>query len=151
MVFAVNELLWPEMEAEIHSGPFDAGYQALSSKQIQDLILFHKSTRQPFHYQSQSWDCDDFAWEFFYLARVWNMRPDPSDPPPPPAVGLCLIHVNGRYELFGEPIDEEFWHAINVILRDDGQWLFFEPQTGKTQPIEGPIYEGAIEVIKIVI
>jgi hypothetical protein len=64
-------------------------------------------------------------------------------------MAVAFVKLDGPYPLSaGEPYAQGY-HAINVILRDDGQWFFFEPQNGRLCPVEGSIYEGAIEVLKI--
>lgn len=147
----MRTLLWPEASTRLKDGPLDSAYRPLSQAQIDSLIAFWKARRELFPYESQSWDCDNFALEFYYLSQVWNMRTESFFVPPPPVVGIALIHVNGMYELFHEPVWDEFYHAINVIQRDDGQWLFFEPQNGMMMPIESAILGGDIEVVKIIL
>jgi len=151
LVSDMSSLLWPEANEELKDGPWDGIYRQLSPESIDSLIAFWKARKEPFPYESEAWDCDNFALEFFYLAQCWNMRTESYMLPPPPVVGIALIHVDGYYDLFSHSFTGDFYHAINVIQRDDGQWLFFEPQNGRMMPIDGSIYEGAIEVVRIIL
>lgn len=151
LVENMRELLWPEATHKLKDGPWDGVYRQLSQAEIDDLISFWHARKEPFPYTEEAWDCDNFALEFFYLAQAWNMRIPAYFHPPPPVVGIALIHVDGFYELFSQTAWAKFSHAINVIQRDDGQWLFFEPQNGRMIPIESPILGGDIEVVKIIL
>ena len=145
----MKRLLWPEASGTLRDGPFDGWYRPLRQEEIDDLIHFHKMRRELIPYLHDAWDCDDYSEEFTYLARVWSVRNGYHETTP--AVGSAFVRISGRYELFDKPVDAPpgVAHAINVIMRDDGQWFFYEPQSGKLQKIEGPCYEGVIEVVKI--
>lgn len=151
VVDSMKVLLWPKATTKLKDGPWDGLYRPLSQAQIDYLVEFWKARKEPYHYEDDVWDCDNFALEFYYLTHVWNMRTDSFIIPPVPAVGIALIHVDGIYPLFNGNDHEVFNHAINVILRDDGQWLFFEPQNGKMLPIENMIYGGDVETIRIIL
>lgn len=155
LVAEMNVLLWPDAEDNLKDGPVDNVYFAPTAAQIQDLLTFVKARQEAIPYFPDLWDCDEFALEFHYLARVWAVRYINSHeeglPLAPPAVGIAYVKLNGPYPMFrGEPYVRAY-HAINVILRNDGKWFFIEPQNGKIVPIESSIYEGAIEVVKILI
>lgn len=151
VVWSMRTLLWPDASHHLKDGPWDSVYRPLSQAEIDDLLVFWNARRELHEYENESWDCDNFALEFYYLATAWNMRIPTFFPPPPPVVGIALIHVEGFYPLWRTPTWDEFNHAINVIQRDDGQWLFFEPQNGKMLPIEEMIYSGDVETIKIIL
>lgn len=151
LVRSMKCLLWSEAEEDIKSGPVDYAYFSLTKDQIEDLFSFVKARREHIPYIAEAWDCDDFALEFHYLARLWAVR-STRGVQIAPAVGMAFVKLDGPYPFFeGEPYVMGVYHVINVILRNDGQWFFVEPQNGRILPIEGSIYEGAIEVIKIVI
>ena len=150
LVLSMQKLLWPDATDELKDGPVDSGYYALTQAQIDDLFSFVKARHELTPYISEAWDCDDFALEFHYLARVWSVRQMQGEPVSP-TVGIAYVALNGPYPMIRGERFVQGYHAINVILRDDGQWFFVEPQNGNIVPIEGSIYEGAIEVIKILI
>lgn len=152
VVQSMQQLLWPEATDELKDGPWDGTYRPLLQAEINDLLVFWNARKERHKFEDESWDCDNFALEFYYLATAWNMRVPTFFPPPPPIVGIALIRVEGFYPLWKVPRwDDKFYHAINVIQRDDGQWLFFEPQNGKMLPIESMIYSGDVETIKIIL
>src|SRR5262245_39405471 len=134
LVCSIQRLLWPEMLDDLKDGTWDSVYRPLSQKQIDSLVSFHRIRGVSFSYEEDSWDCDDFALEFLYRSRVWGMG-NLLHPSAPPVVGMVLAKVN-RYELFEYQDRHPFYHAFNVILRDDGQWLFYEPQTHRMMPIQ---------------
>ena len=147
----MQQLLWPEASNALKDGPWDGAYRPLSQAEIDDLIAFWNARKERNEYETDSWDCDNFALEFYYLSTVWNMRVPTFFPPPPPAVGIALITVDGWYPLTSNPRWVDMAHAINVILRDDGQWFFFEPQNGKLEKIESMMYSGDTETIRIIL
>lgn len=149
---SMSRRLWPEApdNTEIKNGPLDAYYFTPSQAEIDELLAFIKARKEFFPYIPEAWDCDNFAIEAYYLAQVWAVR-HTAGQWGPPTVGIAYVKLDGPYPLWdGEP-DARGYHAINVILRDDGQWFFFEPQNGRLCPIEGSIYEGAIEVVRILL
>lgn len=151
LVESVNKLLWCDMDDGIKDGPVDSEYFSLTQAQIDDLFSFVKARREMTPYIAEAWDCDDFALEFHYLARVWAVR-QMQGAQIAPTVGMAYVALDGPYPLVkNEPFISGVYHAINVILRNDGQWFFVEPQNGSLVPVEGSIYEGAIIVIKIAI
>lgn len=148
LVDEMKLFVWPGAQDSLLLGPEDAVYYALSAAQIEDLVSFWRARREMFRYREEAWDCDDFAREFLHLSRIWSMR-TLGGLPIAPAVGSAYILVDGNYELFpGAPMVTGAAHVINLILRDDGQWLFFEPQSGVLLPVEGPIYE-SVKVLKV--
>ncbi len=149
MICEVQKFLWPAMEPSPLLGPEDGTYYALTQAQIDDLLSFVKARREPFPYIDEAWDCDDFAHEFEYLAHVWSVR-TLRGTPISPAVAVVYAKLDGPYELFqGEPFVSGVYHAFNAVLRNDGQWFFIEPQNGRLVKIEGMIYEGTVEVVKL--
>lgn len=149
LVIAMSKLLWPDAESDVKNGPVDGAYYSLTKAEIEDLLSFVKARREMIPYIPDGFDCDDFALEFYYWSRVWSVR-HTGAAPIAPAVGIAYVKLDGPYPLFsGEPFVSGVYHAINVILRNDGQWFFLEPQNGRWCPIDGSIYEGAIEVVKI--
>lgn len=147
---SMTTLLWPEAEWGIKSGPMDALYTPLTQSEINELIAYWRANKQPFLYVDDVWDCDDFALDMFFLSRVWSMKRTQGQSPMP-AVGMAFVKITGCYELMRERhfIPGTAYHVINVILREDGQWFFFEPQSGKLMPIESHLYEGSVEAVKI--
>ena len=149
LVDSIQYLLWPEMDLSAIRGPEDGNYYALTPAQIADMISFWRARREPFPYLSDAWDCDDKAREFHHLAHVWSIRLT-GGAPIAPAVGSAYVRLNGDYPYFSVPVPAYgVYHVLNVFLRTDGQWFFFEPQTGNSGPIEGPLYEGIIEIKKV--
>lgn len=151
LILSMKEMLWPEASDDIKDGTWDSVYRPLTQSEIDDLIKFWNARKEQNEYESQSWDCDNFSLEFYYLATVWNMRVPAYFHPPPPAVGIALVKVDGWYPLTKEPRWVKMYHAINVILRDDGQWLFFEPQNGCMMPIDSMMLSGDFETIRIIL
>lgn len=149
LVEEVHRKLLPSFPDTVLQGPEDGLYFALSQAQIDDLVRFHYDRREAFPYVVDAWDCDDMAREFLHLSRVWNIRRN-GVLRCAPAVGAAYVRLQGPYDLVdGSPFARAY-HVINVILRDDGQWFFFEPQSAKLLPIEGPVlYEQSIEVMKV--
>lgn len=151
LVESMKKLLWHEANEGAKDGPVDGIYFSLTQAEIDDLLSFVKARREMIPYIADAYDCDDFSLEFHYWARVWAVR-HTGGAPIAPAVGMAFVKLDGPYPLFrSEPYVIGVYHAINVILRNDGQWFFVEPQNGNLVPIEGSIFEGAIEVVKIVI
>lgn len=132
-------------------GPEDGSYFSLTAAQVTNLMTFCWARREAFPYIADAWDCDDIAREFHHQARIWGVRLT-GGAPIAPAVGMAYVKLCGVYPLFpNHPDATGVYHVLNVILRNDGRWFFYEPQSGLMCPIEGPIYEGTIEVLKIVI
>lgn len=147
---SMNTLLWPEAckNLEVQNGPMDSYYFAPTQSEIDEMLAFIKARREPFPYIPEAWDCDSFAFEAYHWANVWGVR-HTAGRRGAPTMAVAFVKLDGPYPLSaGEPYAQGY-HAINVILRDDGQWFFFEPQNGRLCPVEGSIYEGAIEVLKI--
>lgn len=149
LIEKVQKRLYPPFEKSVEGGPEDLTYYALSQAQIDDLVRFYQDRREPIPYIPQAWDCDDMSREFMMISRAWNVRRNGSLIRCVPAVGEVIVKVEGQYDLFPGSPEVFGYHVINVILRDDGQWFFFESQTQKLWPIEGPLYEGVIEVLRV--
>lgn len=156
MAASVQALLWVNFPSPGHEdvnisvGPEDSAYVLPSLQEFEQMIQFWKKYRQGMRYMENAWDCEDFAREFHSLAHAWGRRHYLGFPASV-AVGTAMVHLRGDYPLFPGARDVEAYHVINVILLDNGQWLFFEPQTGMFCPIEAPVYEGVIRVMKITI
>lgn len=151
LVCSMGNFLWPKADGSLTLGPVDGTYYAPTKAEIEDLLRFVAARRELLPYIPEAWDCDNFATEFYYWSQVWSVRHTHAAPIAV-AVGVAYVKLDGPYQLFrGEPYVQGVYHAINVILRNDGQWFFVEPQNGNIVPIEGSIYEGAIEVVKIAI
>lgn len=141
--------LWPKAEFNLKNGPEDGRYFSLTQAQIDQMLAFYRHRRELLPYTRDAWDCDDMAREFLLLSRMWSAREYPGLPLAP-AVGAVYLIVDGPYELFPRyKGDEKFAHVINCYRRTDGQWFFFEPQSGLSIPIQGPIYEGNWDIVKI--
>ena len=152
LVDEMREFILPEQELSLKNGPEDGRYYSPTQAQIDDLLKFFHHRRELLQYTRDAWDCDDMAREFLLLSRVWSAREFPGLPLAP-IVGSVYVIVDGPYELFprpdGRPAFGTFAHVLNCIRRDDGQWFFFEPQSELMIPIDGPLYEGSMEIIKI--
>lgn len=149
LIHSVRQQLFPGFPSSVKDGPEDDLYFSLSQGQIDDLLRFYTDRRELLSYVEEAWDCDDMAREFLHLSRVWNRRRF-GGIPRVPAVGSAYVRLQGPYDLFPHSPVAFGYHVVNVILRDDGQWLFFEPQTGRVLAIEGPVrYEESIEVLKL--
>ncbi len=144
-----QSLHWVMPETTI-AGPEDSIYIAPTADDIQELLKFYRWRREGMEYLSEGFDCDDFAREFKHWATVWATRYY-SHTPAALAVGMVYVHIDGDVSDIFPPSHEirEGYHVLNAILREDGQWLFFEPQTGCLVPVESMLYEGSIEVLKI--
>lgn len=149
ILWFMQHMLWPEASMDQRLRSVDQYYTPLTQAEINELIAFWQARRLKTPYIEDVFDCDDFALEFFYLSHVWCVERARGHSFTP-AVGQAFIKISGWYELMREPIlVPRAYHVINVILRDDGQWFFFEPQGGKLMPIESHLYEGSVEVVKI--
>lgn len=154
LFFYMKDKLWPEADgSDIRLTPVDAAYNQLTAEEITELVAYWNANKAKLPYMEETWDCDDFANEFAYWARRWVAERTRGESAPP-AVGCAYIAIVNNYEIGTRKIvwvKGTIYHVVNVILRDDGQWFFFEPQSGRMIPIEGPIYEGTIQVIKVAI
>lgn len=149
MIPEVRKTLCPDFPDSVMHGPEDAIYYPLTQAQIDDLLRFYNDRREVFPYVVDAFDCDDMAREFHHLSRVWHLR-RMGLVPVTPAVGSAYVHIHGPYDLVSGSPAVEAYHVIIAILRDDGQWFFFEPQTNRIIPIEGPVlYERSLTVMKI--
>jgi hypothetical protein len=139
-------------EANILLGTEDAVYIAPTADDIQQLLWFYRWRREGLGYIDEAWDCDNFAREFKYWADVWSVRYY-SRSPAAIAVGVAYVCISGDItDLFPRSrhrLQAPAYHCLNVILRADGQWLWFEPQTGQLVNVESMLYEGTISVFKI--
>jgi len=130
-------------------GPEDCLYISPTKDDIEAFLKFYRWRREGLPYLPEGWDCDNFSSEAKYLADVWAVRYY-SHTPAAIAVGKAYVKLDGDVsDIFPGAIDVHGYHVLNVIRRSDGQWLFFEPQSGRMVPIESMIYEGGIEVLKV--
>jgi len=143
----IRKLLWPGMPLNLTSGPEDAVYGALDPGDLPALFAYWKAHRESLSFLAEAWDCDDFAREFLLLSRAWGAHEWAI--PAAVMVGAAYVHLNGDYPLFPGSTDVRANHVLNVLRCSDGNWYFFEPQTSLMIPIEAPLYEGVIEVLKI--
>jgi hypothetical protein len=147
----ISEHLHWCMPDDVLSGPEDSIYIAPTAEDIQSLLKFYRWRREGMEYLPEGWDCDNFSREFKHWSDVWGVRYY-SHTHAAVAVGMAYVKVDGYIEdIF--PRSQGSWvsgyHVLNVILRADGQFLFFEPQTGALVPVESMLYEGSLEVLKI--
>lgn len=130
-------------------GAEDGIYIAPTADDIQQLLKFYRWRREGMEYLSEGFDCDDYAREFKHWATVWGVRYY-SRTPAAVAVGMAYVHISGDIsDIFSGHELREGYHVLNVILRSDGQFLFFEPQTGALVPVESMLYEGSLEILKV--
>lgn len=139
---------WPKGNED---GPEDSLYVAPTDGDIQSIIEFWRAHQETTKYSPEAWDCDDFAREFLYWSRVWGRRAY-DGLPASVLVGAAYVHIDGDYtDLFPRSAHEliEGYHVLNIICRADGQWFWFEPQTGLQVPVESALYEGVIQIMKL--
>lgn len=127
----------------------DAIYIMPTDQDIRDFLRFYRWRREGLPFHDEAWDCDNISREAKHWADVWAYRYYGRSSASI-AVGRAFVHMVGDIrDIWPGYVDVDFYHVLNVILRADGQWLFFEPQNGKLVPIEGFIYERTIEVLRI--
>jgi len=130
-------------------GPEDSLYISPTDEDIEAFLKFYRWRREGLPYVPEANDCDNFAREAKYLADVWAVRYY-SRTPAAIAVGMVYVKLDGDVsDISPGQTDVHGYHVLNVIRRSDGQWLFFEPQSGRLVPVESMIYEGGIEVLKV--
>lgn len=136
--------------SDVSRRPLDLLYAMPSNTDIGHIIKFCRDHRERTTVISEAWDCDDFAREFAYLARVWSVREFP-DAPFSISVGIAFLKMDGDVsDIFPRRHDwVTGYHATNIILRDDGQWFFYEPQSGALCPIESMLLEGSVTILRI--
>ena len=151
---------WSDMEASIAKtfhvqsrgiqcfGVYDSVYILPSSDAVARMEKFRKRYMDGGPFLDEAKDCDDFAREATYFAKRWSYRHF-TGVPATVAFGSAFVKVEGHYPLFSSRTWYEGYHVLNVYRRNDGQWIFFEPQTGKSEPVESLIYEGVITVLRI--
>ncbi len=145
-----EKLHWKPVD--ILAGTEDSAYLAPTQEDIDALLKFYRWRREGLGYLSEAWDCDNFAREFKHWADVWSVHYY-DRAPVAVAVGMAYVKISGDvsdiFPSVGHKQIPIFYHVLNVIRRADGQWLFFEPQTGALVPVESMLYEGSIEVLKV--
>lgn len=132
-----------------YDAPIDALYSVPSDKQLERI---HKACLKPGTFVPESFDCDDFAFEYFVRARKYAREKFlPSGAAL--AVGVLYVRIDGPlWDLGIEPGPfGPVHHALNIYLRNDGKWIVAEPQTGKLVPWECLKYEGNITICKVLI
>lgn len=133
-------------------GAEDSRYFCPTDSEITELLAFYNWRREDLRYISEAWDCDNMAREFKHWADVWAVH-HYRHSAVAVAVGMVYVRLEGDVsDLFpsaGHELISTAYHVLGAILREDGQWLFFEPQTGRLVPVEGPLYEGSVTVLKI--
>lgn len=128
----------------------DQLYILPTAEDITKLVKFYEKRKEFVTFVPEGWDCDDFAREFKHYASVWS-RNFYASPRAAVAVGIVWAELDGDLsDLFPGNHKLQFaYHATAVILRDDGQWLWFEPQTGSLTPVESMLFEGTVTVFRI--
>lgn len=135
----------------ILDGPEDAIYIAPTANDIEQLLKFYRWRREGIEYIPESFDCDDFAREFKYLATIWSVKYY-DHTQAALAVGMAYVKIDGYIEdIF--PNSKGHWatgyHVLNCVLRADGKLLLFEPQTGRLVDPTGMLLEGGLEILKV--
>ena len=142
----------PEIEnADLLFGPEDVVYVAPTADDIRQLLKFYHRRKEGLQYVKDAFDCDNFSREFKHWADVWSIRHYLGSRVGV-AVGMVYVHIAGDITDIFPLSDHDLvkgYHVLNVIVRNDGQCLFFEPQTGILVPVESMIYEGSLEVIRV--
>lgn len=143
-------LTWAKFDAVKPPELVDRVYAVPSEADIKRLLKFHTKRKEFASYIPEQWDCDDFAREFQYLAHVWS-RHHYGTTRVSLTVGRAYVQFNGNVsDLFpGDNSWRTDLHVTNVILRDDGRWFWYEPQSGALSPVESALYEGSITVYHI--
>lgn len=129
--------------------PQDYIYILPSKSNLQRIEKHIRQFRDGGKYVQEAYDCDDFAREAHYWAHRWGKNYY-AGMPAAVAFGTVYVKLEGHYSLFtgGEGVYLPLmYHALNVYLRNDGSWWWFEPQTGKSEPVESMLFEGVIEVL----
>lgn len=128
----------------------DAIYIVPSSSDIVDLVKFFKKRKEFVSFTRDGWDCDNFAREFMHYASVWS-RNHYGNAPAAIAVATVWVKCNGDVsDIFpGDHSLRHEYHVTNLILREDGQWFWFEPQSLALTPVESALYEDTLQVIRI--
>lgn len=110
-------------------------------------LLKYCDERRTKIYVENGFDCEDHASEFKINAARWSVNTYGSSLHAGIAVGEVYVKIYGPVEgLEDFPVCQ---HALNILCLSDGQLVFIEPTTGKWVNVEGPIYEGVIEVMFI--
>lgn len=129
-------------EENLLLGPEDRFYLSPTQADIEEMVAFALANKERTPYVEEAWDCDDFAREAKYWMGVWALR-NYQNSRSAVAVGVAYVRVS-------DPLGFVlFYHAMNVIRRNDGQWFFYEPQNGKLEPVEGSLEDGTLFVLKI--
>lgn len=141
----------PTEEGHILLGPEDSVYIAPTQGDIEQMLKFYRARREGIPFLYQGFDCDNFAREFKHWADVWAVR-FYSRTPAAVAVGMVYVKLSGDIsDIF--PGNHRYrataYHVLGVILRDDGQFFWFEPQSSQLVKVESMLYEGTLEVLKV--
>ena len=128
----------------------DSLYVLPSQPDMDDLLKFYQKRKEPLPYVTDGHDCDDFARAFMHWAGVWSQHRY-GRPKAAVAVGVAWVALHGDIsDLFpGDHEHRTAFHVINVILREDGQWFFFEPQSRALSKVESMLYEGSLTISRI--
>ncbi len=130
-------------------GVYDAFYILPNQDCLDRIEKFRRRLMDGGPFLSEAKDCDDFAREAVYLAKRWSYRYF-EGLPATVAFGSAFVYVDGYYSLFSSKLGwVQGYHVLNVYCRNDGQWFWFEPQSGRSEPVESMIYEGIITVFRI--
>jgi len=144
---------WCPLEADpidLTHYPLDSRYVVPNSTDIAQLVTFYTTRKEFAKFYVEAWDCDDIAREFMHYSRVWTVQRY-SKAPVAIAVALAYVRVDGDIsDIFpGNHRIVRGLHVLNLILRDDGQWFFFEPQTLALAPVESMLFEGSITIMRV--
>lgn len=129
---------------------FDNLYVMPSQADLDDLRKFYDKRRERLPYVTDGYDCDDFSRAFMHWAGVWSQHRY-GRPKAGVAVGTAWVILHGNCsDLFpGNNSIITGHHVINVILREDGQWFWFEPQSGALSKVESMLFEDSLTVVRI--
>jgi hypothetical protein len=131
-----------DSEASTISGPEDMFYISPTQQDIEEMVAFAVANKERTPYVDEAWDCDNFAREAKHWMDVWALRNYRNS--------RSAVTVGVAYVRIADPLGFFLgYHAMNVILRNDGQWFFYEPQNGKLIPVDEPQADGTITVLKI--
>lgn len=129
-------------ELGIVTGPEDAFYISPTQSDIEEMVAFAMSHKEWTKYTEESWDCDNFAREAKHWMDVWALR-HYKNSRAAVAVGMAYVRISTEDGLILG------YHVMNVIRRNDGQWFFLEPQNGVVVPVDGPLANGTVVILKV--
>ena len=138
-----------DVPGTVKEGPEDGYYTAPTQEAIDDLMAFFKARREMIPWIEDTFDCDDKATEFKYLASVWSVRRWHGNAPGV-LVGKAYVRLDGDYwPLFPTHDWLTGYHVLNFVVRNDGEIFFIEPQTGCVAEVSSFIYDGSIEIVRL--